>query len=59
MTPSDQSLGRRAALSLAASSLVALAVAACAGTGEEPTRRGGRGRRRDDVPFWFREEQRD
>lgn len=59
MIPSDESLGRRAAVSLVASSLLALAVAACAGTGGEPTRRGGRGRRRDDVPFWHREEQRD
>jgi hypothetical protein len=59
MTPPDSPLGRRAALALAGSSLLALVVAACAGTGGEPSYRGGRRRRRDGVPFWHREEQRD
>lgn len=57
MTPPDESLGRRAAVSLVGSSLLALLVAACAGAGAP--RRGGRGRRDGDVPFWHREEQRD
>jgi hypothetical protein len=38
-------------------SLLTLVLAACAGG--EPSRRAGRGRRRDDRPFWQREEQRD
>lgn len=59
MTSSDSPLGRRAALALFGSSLLALALTACAAAGGEPSYRGGRRRRRDNVPFWHREEQRD
>jgi hypothetical protein len=59
MTSPDSGVGRRATLSLFGGALLGLALTACATAEGEPTRRGGRGRRRDDVPFWFREEQRD
>lgn len=59
MTYPDSTVGRRAAFSLFGSALLGLALTACATAEGEPTRRGGRGRRRDDVPFWQREEQRD
>jgi hypothetical protein len=59
MTSPDSAVGRRAALSLFGSAILGLALTACATADGEPTRRGGRGRRRDGVPFWHREEQRD
>ena len=61
MTPPDSpraaSHTRRGAFAVLGGSLLTFVLAACAGG--EPVRRGGRGRRRDDVPFWQREEQRD
>jgi hypothetical protein len=59
MKSSDSPLGRRAALAVLGGSLIALALAACAGAGGNPTYRGGRRRHDDDVPFWLRQEQRD